>query len=122
VVLALERKYPDTLRAYGWTTIPFRDFSAKHTRVAGFLHGSDGTFRLVAEGPLLNRREDIEREKQLGPTYDFNIVGSFHPWDPYRSIPWYRLLKGWYYFLPIVYRDDLTEFAPIAPARRFFVP
>jgi hypothetical protein len=112
--LSVERRYPDSVRACGWTTIPFHDSSAQHTRVAGFLNGSDGTFRLVAEGPLLDRRHDIEREKQLGPTYAFNIVGLLHPWD--------RLPKGWYYFLTIVYRDDLTEFAPIAPPRRFFVP
>ena len=119
--LSVERRYPDSVRACGWTTIPFHDSSAQHNRVAGFLHGSDGTFRLVTEGPLLNRRHDIEREKQLGPTYAFDMVGPLHPY-PYRSSPWYRLPKGWYYFLTIVYRDDLTEFAPIAPARRFFVP
>jgi hypothetical protein len=122
VVLAVEHRYPDTLRACGWTKIPFRDFSVQHTRVAGFLHSSDGTFRLVAEGPLLNRRHDIEREKKQGPTYDFDIVGPLRPSELYRSIPWYRLPRGRYDFLAIVYRDDLTEFAPAAPAKRFFLP
>jgi hypothetical protein len=110
-VLAVERRYKDTLRACGWTRNPFQGSSAEHFRVAGFLHGSNGTFHLVADGPLSNRRLDPERARKQDQTYAFDITG------PPQSLP-----KGTYDFFAVVYRDDLTEFAPVAPAELYVIP
>jgi hypothetical protein len=121
-VAAVERTYKDIMRVCGWTTNPFRGFSVEHLRVAGFLHGSDGKFRLVAEGPLLKRRHDVERAQKQRQIYDFDIVGPPHLPDPKPLIPSQSLPAGNYNFLAIVYRDDLTEFAPVAPAELFVIP
>jgi hypothetical protein len=121
-VAAVERRYKDLVRACGWTKIPFHSSSAQPPRVAGFLHGSDGKFHLVADGPLLNRRRGIEEARKQKPIYDFDIVGPPHFPDPKRLIPSQSLPAGSYDFVAIIYRDDLMEFAPIAPARLFVVP
>lgn len=110
-VATVERRYKDLVRACGWTIIPFHDSSAQHTRVAGFLHGSDNKFQLVADGPLSNRRLDAERARKQGPAYAFDITG------PPQSLP-----PGTYNFFAVVYRDDLAEFAPVAPAELFVIP
>lgn len=110
-VVAVERRYKDLVRATGWTRNPFQGSSAEHVRVAGFLHDSNGRFRLVADGPLLNRRLDAERAQKQRAIYSFDIVG------PPQSLP-----KGTYDFFAIVYRDDLTKFAPVAPAELFVIP
>jgi hypothetical protein len=121
-VAAVERRYKDLVRACGWTKIPFHDSCAKHTRVAGFLHGSDGRFHLIADGPLLKRRHGIEQARKHKPIYAFDIVGPPHLPDPKRLIPSQSLPSGNYDFFAIVYRDDLTEFAPIAPTELFVIP
>jgi hypothetical protein len=107
-ISAVEPRYEDTVRACGWTRNPFQGFSAEHLRVAGFLHTSDGMFHLVADGPVSNRRPDVERAEKRGAVYSFKITG------PLPSLP-----KGIYDFVAIVYRDDLAEFAPVAPLKRF---
>ena len=122
VVEAVERRYKDVVRACGWTKIPFRDSSAQHTRVAGFLHGSNGRFYLVADGPLLSRQRHVERARKQEQIYPFDMVGPPHLSETKRSFPSQSLPTGNYDFLAIVYRDDLTEFAPVAPAKPFTVP
>jgi hypothetical protein len=122
-VAAVERRYKDLVRACGWTRIPFHDSSAEHTRVAGFLHGSDGRFHLVADGPVLKKsRHGIEQARKQKRIYAFDIVGPPHFPDPRRLIPSQSLPAGNYDFLAIVYRNDLSEFAPIAPAKPFVIP
>lgn len=111
MVLAVERRYKDLTRACGWTRNPFQGSSAEHLRVAGFLHGSNGRFQLVVDGPLSKRRLDAKRARKQGQIYSFDIVGL-----P-QSLP-----KGTYDFIAIVYRDDLTEFAPVAPPELFVIP
>jgi hypothetical protein len=121
-VAAVERRYKDLMRACGWTRNPFQGASAEHLRVAGFLHGSNGRFQLVVDGPLSKRRLDAKRVGKEGQIYDFDIVGPPHFPDPKRLIPSQSLPAGTYDFIAIVYRDDLTEFAPVAPAELFVIP
>jgi hypothetical protein len=121
-VVAVERRYKGLVRATGWTRNPFPGSKAEHLRVAGFLHGPGGRFQLVADGPLLKRRHGIEHARKYERTYAFDIVGPPHLRDPKRLIPSQSLPAGNYDFLAIVYRDDLTEFAPIAPAKPFIAP
>ena len=121
-VAAVERKYKDLMRACGWTRNPFQGSSAEHLRVAGFLHSSNGRFQLVADGPVLKRRVGVTQARKQGQIYDFDIVGPPHLPGPKRLIPLQSLPAGNYDFLAIVYRDDLTEFAPVAPAELFVIP
>jgi hypothetical protein len=119
---AVERRYKDLIWACGWTRNPFQGSRAEHVRVAGFLHGSDGKFRLVADGPVLKRGLGVKQARKQGQIYDFDVVGPPRLPEPKRLIPSQNLPAGNYEFLAIVYRDDLTEFAPIAPAKLFVIP